>query len=89
MGFYPVTPGIPEYQIGSPLFSRIKIHLQNGKTFTVLAKNNSQVNKYIQSANLNGTELTKTTITHNDIMEGGTLVLEMGGKPDKDWGTGH
>ena len=89
MGFYPVTPGIPEYQIGSPLFSRVKIHLQNGKTFTVVAKNNSQVNKYIQSANLNGTGLTKTTITHRDILEGGTLVLEMGGKPDKEWGTGH
>ncbi len=89
MGFYPVTPGIPEYQIGSPLFSRVKIHLQNGKTFTVVAKNNSQVNKYIQSANLNGTELTKTTITHSDIVEGGTLVLEMGGKPDKEWGTGY
>lgn len=87
MGFYPVTPGIPEYQIGSPLFSEVKIHLQNGKTFTVIAKNNSPVNKYIHSAKLNGKDLTKPVFTHNDILEGGTLVLEMGNRPDKKWGT--
>ncbi len=89
MGFYPITPGIPEYQIGSPLFSKVKIHLQNGKTFTVFAKDNSAENKYILSARLNGTELNKTVITHNDIIDGGTLVLEMGNKPDKMWGTGQ
>ena len=60
MGFYPITPGIPEYQIGSPLFNKVKIHLQNGKTFNIVAKNNSTINKYIQSARLNGKEVDKT-----------------------------
>jgi putative alpha-1,2-mannosidase len=86
MGFYPVTPGIPEYQLGSPLFSKVKIHLQNGETFTVIARNNSQTNKYILSAELNGKLLTRPLITHNDITEGGTLVLKMGDKPNYNWG---
>ena len=86
MGFYPITPGIPEYQIGSPLFGKIKIHLQNGKTFVVIANNNSRVNKYIQSARLNGKQLNKPLITHNDIIEGGTLILEMGEEPGYSWG---
>ena len=86
MGFYPITPGIPEYQIGSPLFSKIRIHLQNGKTFNVIARNNSQANKYILSAKLNGKELIKPVFTHEDLVKGGTLVLEMGDRPDFNWG---
>jgi len=89
MGFYPITPGIPEYQIGSPLFNKISIHLQNGKTFTVIAKNNSDKNKYIQSAKLNDRELAKSVITHDDIVRGGTLVLEMVERPKYDlWESG-
>lgn len=87
MGFYPITPGVPEYQIGSPLFSKVKIRLQNGKIFTVFTKNNSAVNKYIQSAKLNGKELTKPVFTHTDLSEGGTLILEMGNRPNYKWGT--
>lgn len=86
MGFYPITPGVPEYQIGSPLFSKTTIRLQNGKTFTVIAKNNNSENKYIQSALLNGRELTGTALDHKDLVEGGTLILEMGGKPNRNWG---
>jgi predicted alpha-1,2-mannosidase len=86
MGFYPITPGIPEYQLGSPLFDNVKIHLQNGKTFSIIARNNSTENKYILSAELNGKRLTKPVITHNDIIEGGKLVFEMGNKPDYKWG---
>jgi predicted alpha-1,2-mannosidase len=86
MGFYPITPGIPEYQIGSPLFSEIKIHLTNGKTFKIIASNNSPVNKYIQSAKLNGQQLTNTYFTHGDIIDGGILVLEMGSEPNYSWG---
>jgi predicted alpha-1,2-mannosidase len=86
MGFYPVTPGIPEYQIGSPLFTKVKIHLLNGKTFNVIAKNNSLVNKYIQSAKLNGKELTKPHFAHSDLIDGGTLILQMGDRPNKLWG---
>jgi predicted alpha-1,2-mannosidase len=87
MGFYPITPGIPEYQIGSPLFSKVKIRLQNGNIFNVIAKNNSSFNKYIQSAKLNGKELTEPVFTHDDLAEGGTLILEMGSKPIYKWGT--
>ena len=54
MGFYPVTAGLPYYVIGSPLFEKVSIDLDNGKRFTVVAKNNSADNKYIQSATLNG-----------------------------------
>jgi predicted alpha-1,2-mannosidase len=87
MGFYPITPGIPEYQIGSPFFSKVKIHLENGKTFTVIAKNNSESNKYIQSATLDGKPLNMTTITHDDIVLGGTLILIMGDRANHSWGT--
>jgi len=85
MGFYPITPGIPEYQIGSPLFRKIKIHLDNGKTFTIVAENNSDECIYIQSAKLNGKDLNKTSITHTDIIGGGKLVLKMGEKPGHNW----
>jgi len=86
MGFYPITPGVPEYQIGSPLFNKVKIRLNNGKTFMVTANNNSLFNKYIQSAKLNGKELTIPAFSHNDLLEGGALVLEMGDKPNRKWG---
>ena len=86
MGFYPVTPGIPVYNIGSPVFNRISINLQNGKTFVVIAKNNSQTNIYIQSAVLNGKPLNKPWFTHNDLIGGGTLELIMGNQPNRQWG---
>ncbi|MGQ9620702.1 MAG: GH92 family glycosyl hydrolase [Bacteroidales bacterium] len=84
MGFYPITPGIPEYQIGSPMFNKVKIHMQNGKIFTIIAKNNNTENKYIQSAKLNGREFNKTVITHNEITQGGKLVFEMANRPDEN-----
>ena len=86
MGFYPVTPGLPVYTIGSPLFEEIRIRLDNGKTFTILANNCSQVNKYIQSAHLNGKQLDNPWFTHGQLMEGATLELEMGPLPNRAWG---
>ena len=88
MGFYPVSAGIPVYTIGSPLFSKTTIRLDNGKKFTIVAKNASWSNKYIQSARLNGQSWGKTWFTHDDIVNGGTLELEMGNRPNKQWGTG-
>ena len=85
MGFYPVQPGVPLYTITSPVFEKVSIALQNGKTFTIIAKNSSQKNKYIQSATLNGTSLQTPWFTHNDIVNGGTLVFEMGEKPGALW----
>lgn len=86
MGFYPISPGSPEYQIGSPLFSKVRLNLPNGKTFNVIAWKNSPVNKYVQSARLNGKELEKTSFTHKELVKGGTLFLEMGDKPNYSWG---
>ncbi len=88
MGFYPVTPGIPSYSIGSPFFETVTIRLQNGREFTVQANNFSQDNKYIQSATLNGTTLEAPEITHEAIMKGGTLILEMGHHANREWGIG-
>ena len=86
MGFYPVTPGLPIYSIGSPVFEEISIKLDNGKTFTIMANNCSKTNKYIQSAKLNGETLNRTWFTHDDILSGSTLELEMGQYPNKEWG---
>ncbi|MDR0795163.1 MAG: GH92 family glycosyl hydrolase [Tannerella sp.] len=86
LGFYPVTPGIPVYTIGSPIFTRSTIKLDNGKTFTVEAKNSSWRNKYIQSATLNGKPLNRTWFTHDDLVNGGILVLVMGDRPNERWG---
>jgi len=86
MGFYPITPGIPVYTIGSPLFSKISINQPNGKKFTINAPNCNETNKYIQSATLNGKELKGPWFTHNDLVNGATITLEMGKYPNKNWG---
>ncbi|SOD12532.1 GH92 family glycosyl hydrolase [Pedobacter xixiisoli] len=87
MGFYPVTPGIPEYAIGSPTFNSISIRLDNGKTFTVLAHGNSPTARYIQSAKMNGKVLNEPVFTHEQLLQGGKLELTMGERPNKTWGT--
>ena len=84
MGFYPVTPGIPEYSIGSPFFESCEIRLGDGKTFTVKALNFSQENKYIQEAKLNGIPVDVPILKHEDIMKGGVLELIMGKHANKD-----
>ncbi|QHI34773.1 hypothetical protein IMCC3317_01170 [Kordia antarctica] len=86
LGFYSVTPGTNEYIIGTPLFDKATINLENGKTFTITASNISKENKYIKSATLNGKNFPNTFINHQDIMNGGNLVFEMTNVPT-DWGT--
>ena len=86
IGLYPVTPGIPVYNIGSPLFTRTSLSLPNGKTFEIVADGCSRDNKYIQRAELNGHPWDKPWISHADLMKGGRLVLVMGPKPNKEWG---
>ena len=85
MGFYPVTPGLPVYTITSPLFTKVTIALSNGKKFTLIANNCSRKNKYIQSATLNGKPLRSLFFSHSDLVNGGTLVLDMGQRTDKKW----
>ena len=87
MGFYPVTPGSPTYNIGSPMFPYVKMTLSNGKIFEIIAENCSDENKYIQSATLNGKELNQPWFNHSDIANGGKLVLKMGDKANKAWGS--
>lgn len=86
LGFYPVTPGFPAYNIGSPLFTRAKITLSNGKVFEIEAQGASDENKYIQSATMNGKEWNKPWFSHDDLKDGGKLVLVMGNHPNKAWG---
>lgn len=81
-GFYSVCPGTDQYVIGSPLFPKMTIALENGNKFIVEANNNSKTNVYIQSATLNGKPYTHNFITQTDIMNGGVLHLEMGDKPN-------
>jgi predicted alpha-1,2-mannosidase len=86
MGFYPVTPGLPSYNIGSPLFSESVIKTGNGKEFKIIAENCSEDNKYIQSAKLNGKEWNKPWFSHDDIKDGGELIIVMGARPNYSWG---
>ncbi|TFF38172.1 GH92 family glycosyl hydrolase [Mucilaginibacter psychrotolerans] len=81
-GFYSVCPGTDQYVIGSPLFPKMTIALDNGNNFIIEANNNSKTNVYIQSATLNGMPYTHNFITQTDIMNGGVLHLEMGDKPN-------
>lgn len=87
LGFYPVTPGFPAYNIGSPLFTDIRVKLPTGNELRIIAKGSSRENKYIQSATLNGKTWDKPWFSHDDIKNGATLVLEMGSQPNKVWGS--
>jgi len=86
MGLYPVTPGLPYYDITSPVFEKVSINLTNGKKFTVIAEGASRTKKYIQKAFINGKEINSPFITHQQIMSGGTLELELAELPNKEWG---
>ena len=82
MGFYPVTPTIPVYDIASPVFTKATIHLSNGKDFVIIAHNSSRENKYIENIALNGKQLDRIWFRHADIAQGGVLELTMGDKPN-------
>jgi predicted alpha-1,2-mannosidase len=86
MGFYPVNPASGEYMIGSPMYSRMSIRLQNRKSFSVVAENVSDRNIYIQSATLDGKPLNDPLITWEQIQSGATLKFRMGPMPSR-WGS--
>ena len=85
LGFYPVNPVAGEYEIGVPLFAKAEMNLSNGKTFTVKANGLSKDNKYIRGVKLNGQPYDKSYITHEQIMSGATLEIEMGSEPGYCW----
>lgn len=91
MGFYPVCPGDGIYILGSPLFRRTTIRLDPkwyaGGSFSIVTKNNSAANCYIQSAMLHGKPLQRAWIRHSEIVAGGTLELMMGPEPNRSWGS--
>ncbi len=87
MGLYPVTPGVPIYDLASPVFDRVTVKLPNGKTFSIVCRDNSKNNKYIQSVKLNGRSQSRVWIRHADVVQGGTLELQMGDTPNKELGT--
>ncbi len=87
MGFYPVTPGLDYYVLGTPIFDKVTIHLENGKKFSIIAKNAGASNKYIQLATLNNKDYSKSFLKHEDIMNGGELSFEMGNQPLTQWGS--
>jgi predicted alpha-1,2-mannosidase len=85
-GIHPVCPGETRFEITSPVFDRIDINLASGKTFSIIATNNSPQHVYIQSARLNGSDYNKCYIDYQDIIKGGTLELMLTDAPDKDFG---
>ena len=83
MGLYAVAPGTNRYDIGSPLFDKVKMHLENGNTFTIICKRQSPENIYIQSVKCNGQPFQNTQITYQMISDGDTFEFEMGPKPNR------
>jgi predicted alpha-1,2-mannosidase len=86
LGFYPVNPASGEYVIGTPSFDSVDIQVENGKIFSIRTKELTAGNIYIQNAILNGAPYGKSYISHNDIMQGGELILVMGSEPSSTWG---
>lgn len=89
LGFYPVTPGSGEYVLGSPLFDRVVMYLENGKRFVVEAHGNSRSDVYVEKVRLFGKELKSNYINHREIMKGGQLLFRMDSSPNKSRGTGR
>ena len=88
LGLYQVCPGVPDYALTSPLFDKAVLNLENGNKFTIRTVNNSPENVYIRNATLNGQPYGKSYLTHEDIVRGGEIVLELSDTPDKSWAAG-
>ena len=86
LGFYPVAPATNQYVIGSPLFDKASLHLQNWNTFTITSARNDKNNPYIQGASLNNESFDNTWIATETIQNGGVLHFEMGPEPNMEWG---
>jgi hypothetical protein len=88
LGFYPLVMGSGEYAIGSPLFEKATVHLENGRELVVKAPENSARNVYVQGLKVNGRTWTKTSLPHSLVAQGGVLEFDMGPRPSS-WGTGR
>jgi predicted alpha-1,2-mannosidase len=87
LGFYPVNPGQPIYALGSPMFDRAELHLENGKTFKVEVQRTDPGDIFVRGVWLNGQALDKCWIEHRQILAGGVLRFQLGPKPNTEWGT--
>ncbi|OEV09720.1 GH92 family glycosyl hydrolase [Streptomyces nanshensis] len=88
LGFYPLVMGSPEYAVGSPLFTKATVHLENGRDLVVKAPRNSKRNVYVQGLRVDGKDWHSTALPHRLLARGGTLEFDMGPKPSR-WGTGE
>jgi predicted alpha-1,2-mannosidase len=86
MGFYPVVTGVPVYELGSPVFDRVTIHLHDGRTFRIICEDNSHDNKYIQSVKFNGRAQNQVWFRHSDVLKGLTIRLKMSDMPNTSLG---
>ena len=87
LGFYPVAPATDQYALGAPLFEKITVSLENGNTLTITAPNNSDTNRYVQQVRWNGEVYDKNWVSHEALLQGGTLEFEMGPEPNRERGT--
>ncbi len=87
LGFYPVTPGTDQYVLGAPLFKRVRLTLENGKTITINARANSDQKRYVQALRIDGKPYSKTWLSHARLMQGATLDFDMAAKPNTQRGT--
>ncbi|HLZ88138.1 MAG TPA: glycoside hydrolase domain-containing protein, partial [Puia sp.] len=81
--FYPVTPASDQYALGAPLFPRITLHLENGRTLLIDAPGNSAENRYVQALRLNGHPYTHNWLSHKTLLQGATLDFTMSPHPDR------
>lgn len=86
MGFYPVCPGTDQYVMGTPYFSKMRLHLENGKTITIKAEDNTKENRYISSMKINGKKYTKNFVTHHDLIKGASIQFKMSHEPNRHRG---
>ncbi|NDV79299.1 GH92 family glycosyl hydrolase [Dysgonomonas sp. 511] len=83
LGFYPVCPGTDEYALGSPLFKKVALNLENGKQIKILSENNNKANRYVHSVQLNGNLYSKNYLTHQMLIDGATISYQLGDSPNK------
>jgi len=87
LGLYSVTPGVPQYVIGSPLFDKATLHLENGKTITIKANNNSEENVFIKAVTVDGKTHNQSWLDHHQLMQGAEIVFDMQSTPNYEWAT--
>jgi predicted alpha-1,2-mannosidase len=87
LGFYPVTPGVDEYVIGSPLVQKAVVNLENGKKIEIKAQDNNKANRYVQSMKVNGKKHSKNYLNYKNLLKGAKIQFTMGSEPATNRGT--